>query len=325
MRVPDNLPAAVTADPSAIDDDFFTQYKSVMSDGGVPDSDGNTGGDGVPAQTETRVPAVREQPATPAPAAAAPATPARVADEPPATAVDPVSNVTSMLERLRQNGGLPAVKAPAAQPVATQPAAPAASQKGEAPHQYQLTVPAEIVNDLRSEDLGVVNRGLTVLVNSLATVIHATVRTELDGKLRHLAGWAARNAHAISQKLIQQDRVRADFYGAFPDLNHPVLHPIVEQVMNDTIQQTGATAWSPELRDMIGNNVRVAVRTVALGPDGARAVMTPPAQPASTVAAKPAAPAPRATFNSGARPAPAVDPTGFADEWDLMARAVVGR
>lgn len=322
--MPDNLPAAVTADPSAVDDDFFAQYKSVMSDGGVPDSDGNTGGDG-PAEPATSVPAVRTEAAPPATREPEPTGPAR---EPPTTAVDPVSNVTSMLERLRQNGGLPAVKAPAAAPAAAPavPAAPAATApKGEAPHQYQLTVPPDIVADLRSEDLGQVNRGLTVLVNSLATVVHQTVRAEINNKLRDLAGWSARTAATITQKAIQQDRVRADFYGAFPDLNHPVLHPIVEQVMNDTIQQTGATAWSPELRDMIGNNVRVAVRTVALGPDGARAVMTPPAQPAPVVAARPAQPAPRATFNSGARPAPTVDPTGFADEWDLMARAVVGR
>ncbi len=226
-----------------------------------------------------------EPPAPVEPPAAAPVTPPTGAVPPaeppaPAPAPDPaleamrVQNelLTQTLQRMQQP----------AEPV-SDPAAAAAP----AVPPYNFNVPDELLAHMRSEDPNEVRTGLAAFAQGVAQTVHRTVMQEFTDQMGSVVPQYVQQSVSSVQ---QQQEVFNDFYQVNKDLNLPELRPLVVSVAQQVASETGANAWSPQLRDAIASRVRGVLRGNAPPP----------------VAPTPAPPP--ASFGGSARPGETVSP-----------------
>lgn len=248
-------PARAT-EPSAEDVLRFDPFQEDASEEGEP-----------PAEPEAEAPAEppkADPPAVPvAPAAAAPTAPSPTADEILALNRQLLEQNRMLSERL---AGTPAPKKeePKEDPI------PA----------YAFNLPKEIEDAWNSEDPATRMGALRAVLSASLQTAHRQLRNEyrqfVERQSEQMVGsLTQRNAAAERNKSIFND-----FYGKFPTLNQPELRSLVATVTQQVEAETGAKAWSPELRDKIGERVFSVLKRVAPGTSGSE-------PPKSTTSAPP--------------------------------------
>ena len=141
-----------------------------------------------------------------------------------------------------------------------QQAAPAEQQRGRQEQQerkaapfpdYNFGIPDELLNLLSSENIADRRKGLGAALKGVAMNVHAEVRKEMESVLRELP----RLVDGSYSQRAQLEEAQRDFYGTYKGLDHPSLRPLVMQIGSALVEKTGATAWSPQLRDAIAVEV----------------------------------------------------------------------
>lgn len=187
-----------------------------------------------------------------------------------------ISRLEGMITAMQQ----PQAAAPQ-QPQAAEPRAP----------RYNARIPEQIMTMMSSEDPMQRAQGVTHLVNGIGEMVHDTVMREVSTLLQNFQQEVPRLAQATVQDQAAQAATFQDFYGKWPELNNPVFYPMVLEVAGRIAKEKGATAWSAELRDAIGQEVYKLLKWQV--PQGAK-----PKAPAVT----PGGSARPTSANSGADP-----------------------
>lgn len=243
-----------------------------------------------------------QQPQPPAPAPAAAPAPA---PSPAAPTPDPrdaeLQSLRAQVQALSQH--LTQQQQP--QPQAQQPAAQPGQVAGQ-PQQdptaelqnYNLAIPADVLQAIRSDDDQMAAAGMQHLINSLGKIVHQRVAQHMD--------------HLVSQRLDeyghqqnlsqQQQQMQNDYYSNFTDHNDPAIRLIVAQEAQQMWTENPQLAWGDQARNSLGARVNARLGRTAAAP-------APQPQPAPTPAPAPA-PRPAAMTGATTRPAPA----GGSDE-----------
>lgn len=121
--------------------------------------------------------------------------------------------------------------------------------------EYNFTIPDELVTKLTSDKVEDFKQGIGMLAKGLAGAIHAQMagyfqeaynpRFDTIPSMMMQAIEAHAKAKAISD----------DFYGNYPEYNHPQLKPIVKQLGNDLAKKLNKSEWDEELRDAIAEQM----------------------------------------------------------------------
>lgn len=209
--------------------------------------------------------------ASDAPTAEVPAAP--VVDEPATPDVQtvpetPVESPEMVL--LRQQVELLQTQLTATQAAPAQPSAEAQADPlaGMIPN-YMFQIPDQLSSLLDSEDANERKTGIQHLLNGALTQVHRNVLEQVQGVMTTYVPQQLQQ-HTQQNALTQQ--INGDFYGANADLNTPETRQLVSMLVGPTMQEVGATTWTPQLRDILAAKVR--------GMLGKQAVPVVPAVPA---------------------------------------------
>ena len=271
-------PAAATpsiTEPTPADVMAFDPFgpKSTQTPDPATDA-GKPGETGKPAEGDGAVPAGGQPGATPAPG-----TPASTTSTPATPAQVPPQDLSQLTAAIREA-------------IATPKATPAAQDAPSAP-KYNLALPPEMLNALRSEDPKEYGTAMHAVVNGIANKLWMDqmeyVQKELLPGINQLV-----LGHIQAQQ--QQQQVAQEFYSTYPQFQPQAIRTLVQQaglVVAQTRQAAGKSlAWSPELAAEIAETVYQTV---------------PQLRPAPGTEKKPNGSASKVPFSTGtgARPATA--------------------
>lgn len=183
------------------------------------------------------------QPA-PAPGQPAPAAAAQPATPTPATNQGDLERLlatqTAQINEVLRRQQEPAKPPAAAQP----PAAPAP--------RFQVGVPPQLVQMLRSEDQEEVGRGVHALVNGVSNMVWDAVQEhiqkEVMGQIPNII-----QQHYTSRQEVQS--IESDFYGRYSHVNNDAFRPLIQQIglqlINDLAARGLPTHYTPQVGDII--------------------------------------------------------------------------
>ena len=169
--------------------------------------------------------------------------------------------------------------------IATATALKPAEAKPEEAQVYEFSMPDELMARLSSEDAGEQKQGFEHLAQGIAQTVHAQLRTEYRGQLDALRSAIPEYASQTFQSHLTQLNIREDFYGAFPELNKPEYVEFIRGLTKTVWAEKKATAWTPELRNAIGERARTTLNLKAAParanggkpPGGTKPAANPPA------------------------------------------------
>lgn len=147
-------------------------------------------------------------------------------------------------------------------------------------------------------------------LTAFASGIAMTTRDQL---MRTFGSWVKNNFDAIprvvdylsrnrAEQQSSAEQLRTDFYTKFPDLKKPELAPLIKATIKQVQDETKATAWTSQFRDLVGSRVQGILRAYA--------------QIAQPKVSAPPVPAPQA---ASVRPAvPVQDPNSAEEIWSTL-------
>ena len=204
--------------------------------------------------------------------------PAPGAPPAPAAPVDPnllrVNSLEATVAALQAE--LAASRASPAQ-AGQSPQAQTSGQQDDLPR-YALTLPPQVAAALTSGEDQQTVAGVTHMMNSLATIVHHNVRLEMRQALGQLLQTAqAQQSEQETSKFIQDSR--ADYYGAFPAHNNPLILPIIQAESVAMSGEFPGLPWNENYRNALGQ--RVEARLAQLRGQQQPQGQAPPAAPAA--------------------------------------------
>lgn len=202
----------------------------------------------------------------------------------PGPAVDPATQSPAYQALLQQVQTLKTQLDTLRQPSAPTPATPPATPAPARPPRFNAQLPQQVFEALNAEDPMQRYNAMNGMLNALANAVHAAAMQDMQQYIQN--EYTPRQTQALQTSLQARETsaaVARDFYGKYPELDDPVLHPTVMAVAQQYYSELGgAREWNAHDRDEIGKRVRAALQRV-------RPTVAPPA------------PAPRLTTR-GARP-----------------------
>lgn len=183
---------------------------------------------------------------------------------------------------------------PQQQPTQQQPQQPEIPQGN-----YAFNIPLEYAHGIQSDDPNVVLRTLQSLLQAAGQAFHQQIYSGLGEYVERSV--TPKFNEAIQQQvgsLSEQQRIREDFYGAFPQLNQAQYRPMVLAVAQQVMRELGTDRWSEPVRNMVGARVIQQLQAMSQGVQGASSVQQ--AQQPQSYPAPVATPAPQ--MPAGVRP-----------------------
>lgn len=312
MSLENATPPAAAAEPAApVIDSLEADVMDVFGiEQPTTETPGEPAATPVPGEGAAPVEAPAAAPIPPTPAAAEPApvvppgqepppaTPTTPAAAPtPPVAPSPEALKTASLEAqvLALQTSLDALRANPAggQPQAGNEPGPGGQPQQPALPQYALTLPEPVEQALNSEDPQVFKAGVLNIMNSLATIVHHNVRTEMGLRLQKFEQDLKAGDTAKSQAEAAE-AAKNQYYELFPAHNNPTLLPIIQQESGRLAAEYPGLSWGPEFMTSLGARVNAAVAAIT----GQQA---PQAQPFTPTPAVPVPPRPAAGLPSGTR------------------------
>jgi hypothetical protein len=295
-----------------------------FGDFGAPDPDDIMGVLGVGDSTEAAAAIANKEPVTPPATPAEPTPPAEPPATPPAAtppapvepsvapatpsatpapapaatpAVDESALRLASLEA--QNAALqqalddlrasPQPATPTGQPT---PAAPESGQPpapSPVPAPYRLTLPEKVQQALTSENPQENIAAINAIVNDLATVIHASVVTQVRQETQASLAALLEQANSTVQ-VDERERARAaarqQYYDAFPDHKNPLVEPLVQAEATKMSGEFPGLKWDANYINALGTRVSNAIASLTGQPP-----VAPEPTPTPTPNAPPARPA----------------------------------
>ena len=137
------------------------------------------------------------------------------------------------------------------------------------PEDFGFSITDNLYNALYGEESTPAQR--KAALTAFASGIAMTTRDQL---MKTFGTWVKDNFDAVprvvdyltrSQAAQQSsaEQLRSDFFTKFPDLKKPELAPLIRATIKQVQDETKATAWSAQLRDLVGARVQGILRAYA--------------------------------------------------------------
>lgn len=161
----------------------------------------------------------------------------------------------------------------------------AKAPKGPDLPSYEFQIPDELANGIYSDDVAERKAALASLVSGIGQSVHATLRAEVEQRLQGLQQSLPQQVEQFTTATSERDKIRADFYGTFKELDRPEIYPLVKHYTAEVMKAGRHKNWTPQLRDEIGQKVKeflgqFAPQKTAKAPAQTRPGTRPPAAPA---------------------------------------------
>lgn len=178
------------------------------------------------------------------------------------------------------------------QPNQQQQAPANADGNNDAEMSYQFNIPPQLMRMMDSEDPAERQQGITHFANGVANEVHKNIMGQMQ---QAFTGYVPQLVQQMLQTTTVQKQVFDDFYGKYPELNRPELYPMVQNVGQAVMQETGLKQWSPQLRDAIAKRMQAILNGGAMPTTQAPAPQptAPQQQPFMAGTTSRPAPAPR--------------------------------
>lgn len=249
--------------------------------------------------TSPQAPAQQPQQATPAAPSAAP-----VSGTAPAPTQDPtvqalqaqVQALTAHIAQLTQGGQQGAGQQ-----------TPQSGQGEQQPQQhplmdYRLAMPDDVANAVFNEDPGVARQGLQHVINAVGREIHGRVIRHVD----ELIGQRLQSYGQQSTVQQQQERMRQEYFAAFPQHNDPATQLIVAQEAQVLWGANPALAWDENSKNALGARVNARLGLAAQQPQQQQQGQVVPFT--GQQSAQQGQPVPQPAAQLGASPRPQANP-----------------
>lgn len=116
---------------------------------------------------------------------------------------------------------------------------------------YQLSVPAQIIEGVASQDPATRASALQQFASGIARTVHQQVLTQMDA----LEDSFPERAQSVYQVLNYQNAIFQDFYGNYTRLNDPSFHGLVKTVGAEYFATQQDKSWNQKARDEIAKRV----------------------------------------------------------------------
>lgn len=146
--------------------------------------------------------------------------------------------------------------------------------------EFDYTISDEHIEALGSQDPKVFKGGVAALAKGLSAGIFAHIVNHLHESYNPRFDSIPVQMMNVLAAKEQADNVRKDFYGTYPELDHPQLKGLIEQVGKAKAKELGKTVWDKELRDATAKEVKgiLGAFTPANGKDSSPPPRMLPAQ-----------------------------------------------
>lgn len=225
-----------------------------------------------------------------------------IAAQAPPAPVEPSPEIQQLREQVSSLTAALATRAESTPAAKTDAAAKAAEE--EKPFAFNL--PADLVEAIGAEDVATRGQALEVMTNGIANSVYKHIRDEISKEFsERVPVQIQRSMDARNE----QEEVFNDFYGTFPQYKDPAIRGLIVNVASQVLRESGAQAWSPQIRDAVG--ARVAQVLSSTQPQQTVPQQTgevaPPATPTPT-------PQPPKQFGGNSRPSTVSSGDDFSKE-----------
>jgi len=170
--------------------------------------------------------------------------------------------------------------------VSKKPTGGAEEEEGPKIPEYNFNIPDPLINLLTSEKVEDFKTGVQALAKGIAGAIHAQMAVHMSEQFDPRFQSMPQQIMQILGAQTQAKAVSDDFYGTYPELNHPSIKGLVKQTGEALAKKLGKTAWDKELRDATATEVK-AIMAIAAG-QKTNGKDTSPPRMLSTQGARPA-------------------------------------
>jgi hypothetical protein len=120
---------------------------------------------------------------------------------------------------------------------------------------YVFNIPQEVAALILSEEPQDRIKGMQAMFSGALQAAHRNLRQEYRSWVEAQNKELATNIQQELRRSGEAQSMVSDFYTKFPSLNRPELRSLVQIATQQVSVELGAKAWSPELRDKIGERV----------------------------------------------------------------------
>lgn len=125
---------------------------------------------------------------------------------------------------------------------------------------YDFKIPVETLGKVFSENVEERAQGLAQIMQGTAMAVHRNL-TQVMNQYAQQEIPRVIQGHMEMQQAKQS--IHNDFCGTYPELNRDEVKPLVLQVAQQVMQETGQTGWSNKLRDLTAQKVKAIITSIA--------------------------------------------------------------
>ncbi len=136
---------------------------------------------------------------------------------------------------------------------------------------YDFKIPVETLSKVYSENVEERAAGLAQIMQGTAIAVHRNLTQIMNQYAQHEIPRVIQGHMELQQA---KQSIHNDFYGTYPELNREELKPLVLQVAQQVLQETGLNGWSNKVRDLTAQKVKSVIQGV-IGKTGQSAAAAP--------------------------------------------------
>lgn len=136
---------------------------------------------------------------------------------------------------------------------------------------YDFKIPVETLSKVYSENVEERAAGLAQIMQGTAIAVHRNLTQVMNQYAQYEIPRVIQGHMELQQA---KQSIHNDFYGTYPELNREELKPLVLQVAQQVLQETGLNGWSNKVRDLTAQKVKSVIQGV-IGKTGQPAAAAP--------------------------------------------------
>lgn len=120
---------------------------------------------------------------------------------------------------------------------------------------YAFDIPDPLIEALTSQEVPTFKKGVQALAQGIAGAIHAQMAAHMSQTFDPRFNALPVIINQVIQATQKAKTISDDFYGKYPQFNHPQLKSIIKTTGEAVAKKLGKTEWDEELRDKIAEEM----------------------------------------------------------------------
>lgn len=128
------------------------------------------------------------------------------------------------------------------------------------PPAYAYDINEQMLRAVTSDDMREREMALKAFAVNLSQTVHQRAVEQLREEVARAMPAFVRQ---VATQEYERKSIAQDFYGKYPEFDRPEVLPVVAQVAQQVMQETGASAWSAKVRDAVAGRTRALLGALA--------------------------------------------------------------